>query len=318
MQEINTDELLNVNFITEIFKEQIGMVMEASRDFYEQYDIEIANEQMYVPDEEREGHKIFAVIKFLPAEINFGQNVFPTTIQVVSESNSLIAAQRLLMEYAQIFNQNTLKRDGKLVYQNYTSPSVISNFDLVYEGYRSVLMMSGTFLISPNINRTFLQYYDVDNLLNVESIPSTKVTEVDRDGNAYDGIIYQDDCYVWSDSKNKYVYYEPITVNILNYSDSFSVTPDSQPYFNTKNFTESINKYGTFTFNIVTYLTKEQPMKKVLQITSRKKGINNKFYFKLTFDDEDDNMSLLPYKLIQANKNQNVGEMPAIVMAFTN
>ena len=368
INQVDTDKLVNFEYVVNLIDEQMHAVMETDPEFYSQYNFEIANEQCYVPDEEREPNKIFIVIKFSPAQIDFGQDVMPLTIQAVSECNGLIAAQRLLFEYAQIFNLNTLMQDDMTIYQNYTSPNVISNFEVIYEGFRSVLIMSGTFLLSSNINRITLKYFDGDYAaLDFPSVVADSLPETTYLGDEYvlynnniykwNDNIYDDDSqtyyegyevfnltskitrdvglndepveidmfslngteyvYIWDNKLGKYVKSDGEEVDVLNFTDTFDASPNTQPYFNNKNFTDSIVKYGTYSFNISSFLTKGNLNDKVLRIMARKKNNNNNFYFKIYFDNEI-NMPLLKYKLINCTRQQNKGEMPSIVLAFTN
>lgn len=357
INEVNTEELLNFQYIIDLIKEQFDAVFSTDPEFYSKYNFEIVNEQYFVPDEEREPNRIFIVIKFSAAEINYGQNIMPLTIQAVSECNGLLAVQRLLLEYAQFFNLNTLIREDKTIYQNYTTPNVISNFDVVYEGFRSVLIMSGVILLSRNINRITLKYYDGDYaLLNFPKYESNTLPSSTYLG--YDYVYYKNEIYKWFSSEyNKWDYLDRIydniglnnesvaidmfelpdeskiyvwdndelkyiesngdDVDVLNFTDTFDATPDTQPYFEHKNFTDSIIKYGTYSFNIVSFLVKNNLNNKVLNIISRRKNINNNFYFKIKMDNGMD-MPLLKYKLISATKQQNIGEMPSMALAFTN
>lgn len=355
LNEINNEDTLNFAYVVDLIKEQMEAVMSSDYEFYSQYIFEIVNEQYFVPNDEREANRIFIVIKFSPAQIDYGQNIMPLTIQAVSECNGLAAAQRLLLEYAQFFNLNTLMRDGYTIYQNYTTPNVISNFEIIYDGYRSVLIMSGTILLSNNINRITLKYYDGDYAgLDFGTVATSKDSYV-ADYIYYDNKIYKwndntstyyewdfeerayanvglndekvpldmlylaatDTVYVWDEEQEKYIKNSGEEIDILNFSDTFDASPNTQPYFNNHNFTDSVIKYGTYSFNISSYLMNNVINNKVLNILSRKKTVNNNFYFKINFDN-DLNMPLLKFKMISANKQQNKGEMPVMVIAFTN
>ena len=357
INEVNKEELLNFEYVAGIVKEQFDAVLSTDPEFYSQYNFEIVNEQYYVPDEEREPNNIFVVIKFSAAEIYYGQIVMPLTIQVVSEQNGLIAAQRLLLEYAQIFNLNILMRDNKTIYQNYTTPNVISNFEVVYEGFRSVLIMSGVFLLSNNINMITLKYYDGDYAALSfpeyvsETLPGTKnlgyiyvyyngkiykwssnkYVEWDFTDRLQDAVGLNDEIvnidmfelpdeskiYIWDENENKYIESEGEKIDIMNFTDTFDASPNTQPYFSNNNFTDSVIKYGTYSFNITSFLIDNNLNNKVLKIKSRKKNVNNNFYFKICYDNGLD-MPLLKFKLLNATSQQNKAELPSFVLAFTN
>jgi len=356
INNVDTDELLNFKYVLDIIKEQFAAVLSTDPNYYSQYKFEIENEQYYVPDEERESDRIYIVIKFSPAQIDYGQDIIPLTIEAISEQNGLTAAQRLLMDYAQIFNLNTLLRDGKTIYQNYTSPNVVSNFNSIYDGFRSVLILSGVFLLSSNINRVKLKYYDgnyaaFDYIKSVNNLntyvadyvfynkkiyrwvaPDNQYEEWNFTDRFYlpiglhDEYVYADlfetpdeqKVYMWDSEKNKYVVTDGEEIDILNFNDNYDATPDTQPYYERNNFTDSVVKYGTYSFTLVSFLIKSTLHNKILKMISRKRNVNNNFFFKISFDEEELNMPLLQYKCIHAVKQQNKGEMPSIAISFTN
>ena len=303
----------NSNFIEpkkilKLIKDQLEAIMLTDTSYYSKYKFEIVNEQYYVPDEEREPGRIYIVVRFLPADVDFGQDVVPITIQAVSECNCLQVTQRLLLEYAQLFNLK-VRRDetNQLIYQNYTTPSVISNFETVYEGFRSILSMSGSIVLSKNINRITAVYYDGDTLTDVTALPATQ-------GN-YDLIRYNNKIYKWDNEGWKE--YGGEEIDFLNFTDHFDATPDTQPYFSNQNFTESVIKYGSYAFNISVFLTDDTLNNKVLSIKVRNKPMNVNFYFKISYDNGL-SMPLVPFKFINATSTQNKGELPSTVMAFAN
>lgn len=310
VEELNKDDyhFIEIEKVIDLIKNQLDAVMSLDAEYYSQFKFEISNEQFYVPDEDREPGKIYIIVKFLPADIDFGQDVLPITIQAISEYNGLEAVQKLLLEYAQIFNLKVRRdEDNELIYQTYTTPSVISNFEAIYEGFRSVLVMSGSFLLSKNINRVNVVYFDGDSFSIVNAVPDAYATDLIE----CDGSVYK-----WNGTG--YEEYNGEQIDLLNYSDTADITPDTQPYFENKNFTESIAKFGTFSFNISSFLISSKLINKVLKIRKRMITIDTNFYFKIMFDIEELSMPLLPFKHIHSSINQNKGELPSFVMAFTN
>lgn len=314
-------DIHNYQKIMNIFREQLSAIVSTDVEYYGKYPIVISNEQYYVSDEDRDPNKIYIVIKFLAATIEFGQFNVPVLINAVTEANSIDIAQRLLIEYTSAFNQKTLKFGNDLIYQNYEAPNITSNFEAIYDGYRSLMVMSGAFLLSSNINRCKVRYFDVyeDNCETVDTLPTEKKEK--------DTLIYNDNYYKWNDKLNGndeegytggYELYEGEYIDIINFTDSLDLTPDTQPFFHNNNFTTSINKYGTYTFNIVMYLTKDSLVNKYLKIKSRKISNNASFIFAIDYDDASLNMPRLPYKMISASSQQNKGEMPFLTLVFTN
>lgn len=327
MNNISEEDLVNFKYVMGIIEDQFEQVMQTDQNYYKNYKFEISNEQFWVSEDDREANTIYIIIRFSPADIDYGQLIMPFTIQAISEENGLSAAQRLLLEYAQYFNL-TIKKDdinNKIIYQSYTTPTVSSNYEIVYDGFRSIFMMSGSILLSKNINRTTLKYYNGDYAkFDLEQSPENLEQRIKGSGN-FDELVDVDiftvkndsSVYVWNNNTNKYEKSDGEDLDILTFTDQYNASPDTQPYFEKKNFTCSIVKYGTYSFTISSFLIDDVLTNKVLNILSRKINPNTNFYFKIV-QDNGYNMPLLEYKLINVGKTQQKGQMPSIALTFTN
>lgn len=142
-----------INFLTQ----EIGMLVNSNKDFYGNTNFIVANEQAYINNLEKKENTIYIVVKFLQATMPYGQIVLPFNITAVSEENNIEKCQRLLFDFSQEYN---LKNDSTgQIKQFYTTPVVLNNFNVVGKGFRSVLMINATFLISKNIlNIDKIQY----------------------------------------------------------------------------------------------------------------------------------------------------------------
>ena len=129
---------------------QIADVINSNIDYYIPYDVEVADEQYFNKTGLNNPRKIYIVIKFGEATLNFGQTVFPITIQAISEQDKLEVCYNLLFEFANRYNLKW--SEDKSVGQFYSAPTVLSSFNEVFEGFRSLLYMSGNFLITKNTN----------------------------------------------------------------------------------------------------------------------------------------------------------------------
>lgn len=124
--------------------------------FYNGYFVTVAEEQDFNKIMDKSPMHIYIVVKFLSASINYGQILLPITITAVSEDRKLDVCKRLLFEFA---DRNNLRiSEDFTIKQFYTSPQVISNFEEIYDGYRSLFTLSGTFLINRNAN-PYKYYY---------------------------------------------------------------------------------------------------------------------------------------------------------------
>lgn len=163
--------------ILELIGTQIQSVINNNADEYEGYKFSITNELMYVKDKKRfeelknNPKQIFIVVKFLPATLNYGQVLMPVLINAIGEKNKLEKCYHLLMEYAEIYNLEF--NVDKTIKQYYQSPTVLSNFNEIGDGFRSLISLSGTFQISENSNDFELVYkYTEDNVSKSIIVPA--------------------------------------------------------------------------------------------------------------------------------------------------
>ena len=144
--------------------------------FYNGYFVTVAEEQDFNRILDKSPNHIYIVVKFLSASINFGQVLLPITITAVSEDRKLDVCKKLLFEYAD--RNNLILSNDETIKQFYTSPQVISNFEEIYDGYRSLFTLSGTFLINRNANpyKYYLNVIKLD-LSKVNFLENVKIDE---------------------------------------------------------------------------------------------------------------------------------------------
>lgn len=259
-----TDDLL------ELIKKQIYYTMQDDEEYYQGYKVVITNELQYNKIREKERNTLYMVVRFLPASLNFGQKLLPITITAISERYSIKVCQRLLMDFAEKYNLYV--NEDSTIQQVYTSPSVTSNFNELFDGFRSVLTMSGTYLVTENANPYHLEYQKDDG--SWEEVPA-------------------------------------ITLSL-----SFDNSLDTQPFFNTSNFTQSKAKFGTITINLSVYLTNNEMSLKALKIAYKKLSIDTGFAFKIKHLNELEFVGE-NFKLVNMTTQKNVGELQMVVLTFT-
>ncbi|WP_281512133.1 hypothetical protein [Mammaliicoccus vitulinus] len=150
--QINYDEML------QIIRNQLVEVMEDSYYYFENYKVKVSLWQQYVKIQNKDPNAIYIVVKFLPASVYLGQTILPLTIEVMSEANKIDACLKLLTEYAQKFTLEQAGENNTIIQQTYDSPTITSNFNQVFAGLRSVMYMSGTFLLSKDANDFDIYY----------------------------------------------------------------------------------------------------------------------------------------------------------------
>lgn len=104
----------------------------------------VENERQFTRMKSISPNSVHAVVKYGNSAVNFGQSVIPAWIEVVSEKNSIEAAQSLFSEYVVAFN---LKRSGNIL-QVYQTPRVSSSFNEIGNGFRATLEIEAVFVTS--------------------------------------------------------------------------------------------------------------------------------------------------------------------------
>ena len=343
-------EVLNNNEVLQTIKNALIEVMEEDYYYYKDYKVIISKEQEFIKLKQAEPKAIYIVVKFGSASINFSQTVLPVTLTAMSEQNKLDVCQKLLCDFVNKYNLET--NDDGTVRQIYELPVVTSNFNKVFEGFRSILFVNGFFVISKNANFFELEYYKTDvaveyneSIINKLEINKDKflqkvdyIQKVDYKLETYNlsydkcwflngdkissladyGITIEHEDIDTSDVIIKIVVDEiiekiPILTN--NFSADFQL--DSQPFYNATNFTESKAKYGTLSFNIVTFLLSDiQIINDALKQSLKQTTIDKQYKLKIKLK----NGIELPdiFRLINVNSTQNIAEIPTISLGFTN
>lgn len=109
---------------------------------------------------------------------------------------------------------NLQRVNDDTINQVYESPSVTTNFAPIYEGFRSVVAMSAAFVIGKNANDYKVYYYYTD------------------DGKTY----FADE------------------VPQMSASFAFVANPDTQAFYNSNDFTRSVNGFGGVTLGFTTLI----------------------------------------------------------------
>lgn len=141
-----------------IISNQIADIINDDEEYYSNLRVEIQEEQMYIGSDDSETpNTIYVVVKFLPASIDYGQTSIPITFQMIGEQNNLERTRNLFNEYANRYNLKW--NEDSTMQQVYELPSVISNFNEIYEGFRNILSMPGAILLIENGNDCKVEYY---------------------------------------------------------------------------------------------------------------------------------------------------------------
>ena len=111
------------------------------------YSIEVYNEQEYAKNRSIKPKTITIITKFLNSSLMMNVKTQPIQMLIITEENSLAVANSIITNFTEKYNFY-VNTDGDVYTKNiYSTPQVISNFNLVGIGYRSVLYVNTTLII---------------------------------------------------------------------------------------------------------------------------------------------------------------------------
>lgn len=275
--------LIDVEKIIDLLEQQFGEVLAEDEDYFSETRFVLSNEQQYVKKKDRAQNTIYIVVKFMPASINFGQVVLPFTLSAVSEHNNIEKCQRLLLDFSQYWNLKTVGVSDYSVFQLYSSPNVNSNFNEVYDGFRSVFNMSGTLLISKNSNACTLYFYtDSNTKEEVECISSQINFNIQLDPQAY---------YNTENRTESVAQIGTLAIGVSAYLVS------------------SDDPLKPNLFDKILYVISKNA-------TYAPDGINTTFYFDIKYKNGV-TLTNIPFKLASFSQQQTIGEIPLATVSFT-
>lgn len=118
-------------------------------------DFEVDDEQSFIKKKDLEPNTIYVLTKASQNTISIGVDTQPVQVLVLSENNSLDAAKAFFTKFAESYNfrTHTEIHDGVSLFikEQYSAPVVMSNFNAVAYGYRSVLYMAVTFYVMEGV-----------------------------------------------------------------------------------------------------------------------------------------------------------------------
>lgn len=141
-----------VNIVMTKIAAQLQSILDSDKSAYAGYTFTLTNEQQYVKSTERKPKNFYIVVKFLQGNYDFGQQKQPISITAVSEHNGLEICQKLMFEFAETFNLDMSYEDNYSLRQVYSTATASAHFNEIYDGFRSVFYISGSFYFGINSN----------------------------------------------------------------------------------------------------------------------------------------------------------------------
>lgn len=263
--------------IIKLLQAQFETIKNNNFNVYKDINFIIAEELQFNKIKDKSPDTIYMVVKFSPATFNFGQTTQNFTIEVLAEKNNIELSRMFLTEFVTAYNLSQ-SEDGKIV-QAYTTPYVTTNFNYVYDGFRSVFSISGTLLISNTSN------------IYVESITYHYTEDGEEKSEEIDFLSFTDD-----------------TTNQLN----------SQPYGNTNGRTKSYATIQVYTFSIQTYSTNSQLIKDIIAARyGAISGANRDYKFSIKLKNNSGGFENWTFKCAGVHYQQEVAQLAIYSLTFT-
>lgn len=113
------------------------------------FEFEVDSEQAFLKKKDLDPNVIYVLTRDLQNENQIGIDTQPVQILILAEQNSLDVAKAFFSEFAEKYNWKVYSDSTSEIWvkQQYSDPVVLSNFNTVAYGYRSVLYMSATLFI---------------------------------------------------------------------------------------------------------------------------------------------------------------------------
>ena len=115
------------------------------------YLFEVCNEQIFVKKKTLDPNTIYVVVKYLSSTNTLNAVTQPIQILVSCEQNQIQASQIVFSKLVDSHNFEALIDGGTYIKQDYRQPVVLSNFNEVSYGYRTLMYISATLFIMENV-----------------------------------------------------------------------------------------------------------------------------------------------------------------------
>ena len=113
--------------------------------------IEVANEQAFAKIKSFKPNTIYVIIKMLSSTLTYNIDTQPVQILAITEQNQIDITKDLLTRFTEIYNWDAGLFGATYVKQQYSAPVVLSNFNEVEAGYRSVIYVTGTLYLMDDV-----------------------------------------------------------------------------------------------------------------------------------------------------------------------
>lgn len=137
--------VVNYELLINLVSQELDIIQKSKEEF-KNIKFVVCNEQMQIKKEDIDYDVLYIVLKFNQSSISFGKAVVPFSISVCGLNNEIELTQEFLNTFVNEYNRVQVTD----INQIYLTPFVNSNFNYIFNGMRSLLTVTGTFLIGDN------------------------------------------------------------------------------------------------------------------------------------------------------------------------
>lgn len=113
--------------------------------------IEIASEQAFAKIKTFKPNTIYVIIKKLSSTLTYNIDTTPVQILVIAEQNQIDMTKDMLETFVNTYNWTSQLDGTTYIKQQYNSPVVLSNFNEISYGYRSIVYVTGTLYLMEDV-----------------------------------------------------------------------------------------------------------------------------------------------------------------------
>ena len=240
---------------------------------FNDYNIDVFNEQDYAKNRSIDAKTITIVTKFLPSNIIFSAKTQPVQILVITEENSISVANSIVTKFCDDYNFSVSNTTDTYIKHIYSTPVVLSNFNLIGIGMRTVLYVGATLIILENV-------MDITNLkvaLDKSNFPTFSPTATyDKDDLVqYQGVGYK--CKINGThgdfQSNEWTTDTRIDIETISATIGYTMSGDTQPFDG--GYAKTEKNFSTFVMTLNVACIENQFTEyvgNILKGTSVKKG----------------------------------------------
>lgn len=141
---------------------------------FKDYNIEVYNEQDYAKNRSIKAKTMTVIVKFLSSTMVFNVKTQPIQMLIITEENSISVANSILTDFCEKYNFKVVIDEKTYVKHMYSTPAVLSNFNLIGIGLRTVLYVNTTlFILEDVMDITDLKVKIDNKTIKVDTISAT-------------------------------------------------------------------------------------------------------------------------------------------------